>query len=148
MPPKPRTETPFYDWERFFCMFQSTMNGQRVLYCAETDAIESDDRNADLNECEFIELKTANPNHGENRPDDLRRWWSQCRLANIKKIIVGHKNRNNIVTKLSHIDVGQIPQRVNDKVICFERQQFLLFSNFFHFIFNLINLHLYLLKFI
>lgn len=113
---KPTTDTPFNECEDFQCMFQSTLNGQRILYCAEMDGIESDElidfETCDLNGCNFVELKLKK--ESTLRPtnqyfDNLRHWWSQCFLVKIKKIIIGVRT-DDVVSELSHIDVDDIPK--------------------------------------
>lgn len=97
-------------------MFQSTLNGQRILYCAEMDGIESDESldlaTCDLNECNFVELKLKSLQYGENDRyiHKLRHWWCQCFLVKIKKIIVGARVENS-VSDLSELNVADIPQK-------------------------------------
>lgn len=97
-------------------MFQSTLNGQRILYCAEMDGIESDEsldlETCDLNERNFVELKLKLLSYGENDHyiHKLRHWWCQCFLVKINKIIVGSRVGNS-VSNLSELSVADIPQK-------------------------------------
>lgn len=102
-------------------MFKTTLNGQRLLYGAEMDGIESDttfDLNTkDLNECQFVELKVKLREQHERQRQNyyrykLRNWWCQCFLAKIDKIIVGTRKENGVVTELSDVYVRDIPRQV------------------------------------
>lgn len=112
---KPSTHIPYNECEDFQCMFQSTLNGQRILYCAEMDGIESDElldlTTRDLNECNFVELKLSinTSEQTERYFAKLRHWWSQCFLVKIQKIIIGTRTKD-VVSELSHLDVADIPK--------------------------------------
>lgn len=113
---EPSTDQPFNERADFQCMFQSTLNGQSIMYCAEMDGIVSDEsldlETCDLNECDFVELKLKSLLWGQNDQfiHKLRHWWSQCFLVKIKKIIVGIRD-GNVVSNLSQLDVADIPKR-------------------------------------
>lgn len=117
---KPSTDIPFNECEDFSCMFRSTLEGQRILYCAEMDGIESDEAHDlstyDLNKCNFVELKLKLRESSENQMSNYRRkkllhWWSQCFLVKIRKIIVGIRDGNGILNEISHINVEDIPKQ-------------------------------------
>lgn len=102
-------------------MFRSKLGGNAVLYGAEMDGIESSSEvnwaTADMNSLHFIELKVKLKEEKEQQARNylrfkLRNWWCQCFLVNIKKIIVGTRNNDGIVNKLSHLDVRNIPKQV------------------------------------
>lgn len=113
---EPSTTEPYNECEDFQCMFESTLNGQRVIYCAEMDGIESDElldlENCDLNKCKFVELKLSSTKIDRNDKYDhkfLRHCWSQCFLVKVNKVIVGMR-RGNTVTNLSYLDIADIPR--------------------------------------
>lgn len=117
---KPPTNVPVNEAEEFCCMFSTTLNGQRILYGAEMDGIESNDthdlNNADLNQFKFVELKVKlrEQNHRQNQNYHrfkLRNWWCQSFLVNIKKIIVGTRTVDGIVNELSTVDIEDIPKQ-------------------------------------
>lgn len=117
---KPPTNVPVNEAEEFCCMFSTTLNGQRILYGAEMDGIESNDTqdldNADLNQFKFVELKVKlrEQNHRQKQNYHrfkLRNWWCQSFLVNIKKIIVGTRTTDGIVNELSTVDVKDIPKQ-------------------------------------
>ena len=117
---KPPTNVPVNEAEEFCCMFSTTLNGQRILYGAEMDGIESNDThdldNADLNQFKFVELKVklSEQNHRQKQNYHrfkLRNWWCQSFLVNIKKIIVGTRTADGIVNELSTVDVKDIPKQ-------------------------------------
>lgn len=102
-------------------MFKTTLDGQRILYGAEMDGIESDaafDLNTkDLNECQFVELKVKlREKHERQRQNyyrfKLRNWWCQCFLAKIDKILVGNRSEDGVVTDISLVNVQDIPKQV------------------------------------
>lgn len=101
------------------CIFDSTLNGKRILYDAEMDAIESDEsidlEKCDLNECKFVELKTKELRTYNLKYDELYfvRWWAQCYLANIKKIICGDRDKKGVVSNLQLVNVDDIPKKVS-----------------------------------
>ena len=117
---KPVTNVPVNEAEEFCCMFSTTLNGQRILYGAEMDGIESNDThdldNTDLNQFKFVELKVKlrEQNHRQKQNYHrfkLRNWWCQSFLVNIKKIIVGTRTADGIVNELSTVDVKDIPKQ-------------------------------------
>lgn len=98
----------------FFCTYDLTLNGQKLLYSAEMDGVLSeslikiDKSNQKLNTTEkmkFFELKTWN---GFESPHRYRYWWCQCALANVKTLILG-KYRGDIVTELIYKNVDDLP---------------------------------------
>lgn len=81
---KPPTDEPVNECEEFCCMFSTTLNGQRILYGAEMDGIESDHsydlNDVDLNQLNFVELKVKirEQNHRQKQNYHrfkLRNWW-------------------------------------------------------------------------
>ncbi|XP_055305374.1 decapping nuclease DXO homolog [Sitodiplosis mosellana] len=117
---KPPTNVAVNEAEEFCCMFSTTLNGQRILYGAEMDGIESDDTNdldhVDLNQFKFVELKVKlrEQNHRQKQNYHrfkLRNWWCQSFLVNIKRIIVGTRTSDGIVNELSTVDVRDIPKQ-------------------------------------
>lgn len=117
---KPRTDDPVNEGDEFCCIFSTTLNGQRILYGAEMDGIESetpfDLNKVDLNRCRFVELKVKlREQHHKQQQNyfrfKLRNWWCQSFLVNIKKIIVGTRTNDGIVDGLSTLDVKDIPKQ-------------------------------------
>lgn len=129
---KPATNEPVNECDEFCCLFSATLNGQKILYGAEMDGIESeepfDDINrVDLNQCKFIELKvTLRAQHAKQKENYFRfkqrNWWCQCFLVNIKKIIVGTRTNDGIVNELSTKDVRDIPKQCK-VMICFQKKK-------------------------
>lgn len=118
---KPAANEPVNECDEFCCMFSATLNGQKILYGAEMDGIECeqpfDDINrADLNQCNFIELKVKLREQNERQKQNLHRfkqrnWWCQCFLVNIKKIIVGTRTNNGMVIEITTTNVRDIPKK-------------------------------------
>lgn len=92
------------------------------------DGIESNNTSldlttTDLNECNFVELKLKlSEKHVFNGTEmyyrfKLMKWWSQCVLANVKKILVDTRTEEGIVYDVSHINVRDIPDQA--RVIIF-----------------------------
>lgn len=111
---------PVNECDEFCCLFSATLNGQRILYGAEMDGIESDqmlDLNSiDLNRCKFIELKVKlREQHARQRQNyqrfKLRNWWAQCFLVNVQKVIVGTRTQDGIVDELTEMKVKDIPKQ-------------------------------------
>lgn len=101
-------------------MFRSKLEGIDLIYGAEMDGIESncevDLNTMDLNQLNFIELKVKlkaeRPNQHRNYLKfNMRNWWCQCFLVNIKKIIVGMRNSDGIIEQISHLDTRDIPKK-------------------------------------
>lgn len=122
---KPDTNTAVDESEEFCCMFSTTLNGQRIVYGAEMDGIESnqilDLNNVDLNRCNFIELKVKlREQHHRQKQNyyryKLRNWWCQCFLVNVQKVIVGTRNENGIVNEISSMTVKEIPKQCQVKL--------------------------------
>lgn len=102
-------------------MFETNLNGTKLLYGAEMDGVDSntkcDFNRTDLNELNFIELKcTLRPVHERQKINyrryKLRNWWCQCFLARIEKIVVGTRNQKGTVDELSELEVSNIPRLV------------------------------------
>lgn len=111
---------PVNECEEFCCMFTTTLNGQKILYGAEMDGVESDHfcdlNNADFNQLKCVELKVKLREQNHRQKENyfrfkLRNWWCQSFLVNIKKIIVGTRTADGIVNELSTIDVKDIPKQ-------------------------------------
>lgn len=102
-------------------MFSTTLNGQKIVYGAEMDGIECDQRHndldtADLNRFNFVELKVKIREQNQRQMQNyhrfkLRNWWCQSFLVNIKKIIVGTRTTEGIVDEVSTVNVKEIPRQ-------------------------------------
>ncbi|XP_031627997.1 decapping nuclease DXO homolog [Contarinia nasturtii] len=117
---KPSTNEPVNEGEEFCCMFSTTLNGQKILYGAEMDGIETEQpcdlNKADLNQFKFVELKVKlrEQNHRQKQNYfrfKLRNWWCQSFLVNINKIIVGTRTTDGIVNEESTVYVKDIPKQ-------------------------------------
>lgn len=102
-------------------MFKTRLMGRSVLYGAEMDGIEADEEidfdKIDMNKLEFVELKVKLREERESQRINyqkfkLRNWWCQCFLVNIRKILIGVRNRDGIVDQLMNLDVKSIPKQV------------------------------------
>lgn len=111
---------PVDENEEFCCMFSTTLAGQKLLYGAEMDGIETDtlqDLNSvDLNQFQFIEMKVKLREQHERQKQNylrfkLRNWWCQSFLANVKKIVVGTRDKSGVVDNLSVLNVKDIPKQ-------------------------------------
>lgn len=118
---EPNTQEPVIEAEEFCCMFKTKLMGHTVVYGAEMDGIELDHsvnlNRTDFNEIPFIELKVKLREEKENQRINtlrfkFRNWWCQCFLANIKKVLVGVRDRDGNVTELVDLDVRDIPKQV------------------------------------
>lgn len=117
---KPSTDEPVNECEEFCCLFSTTLNGQKILYGAEMDGIETESpcdlNKANLNQFKFVELKVKlrEQNHRQKQNYfrfKLRNWWCQSFLVNINKIIVGTRTVDGIVNELSTVCVKDIPKQ-------------------------------------
>lgn len=111
---------PVNECDEFCCIFSATLNGQRILYGAEMDGIETDEMldlgSTDLNKCNFVELKVKlreqNARQRQNyQRFKLRNWWCQCFLVNIRKVIVGTRTQDGIVDELTEMNVKDFPKQ-------------------------------------
>lgn len=117
---EPITNVPVNENEEFCCMFSSSFNGQKMLYGAEMDGIESNEvynlDSIDLNKFNFIELKVKlREQHERQRKNyyrfKLRNWWCQSFLANVQKIIVGTRTPNGLIEDITTMFVKDIPKQ-------------------------------------
>lgn len=117
---RPSTDQPVNECEEFCCLFSTTLGGQRILYGAEMDGIETDhtlDLNSiDLNQCNFVELKVKLREQNARQHQNylrfkLRNWWCQSFLVNIRKIIVGTRTQDGVVDELTEMNVKDIPKQ-------------------------------------
>lgn len=120
------TDKPVNENEEFCCVFRSRLGNSEIMYGAEMDGIESvenvDFATINMDSLNFIELKVKLIEERENQYRNylrfkLRNWWCQSFLVNIKKILVGTRNPNGIVTQLSTLDVRSIPKQAGVRTI-------------------------------
>lgn len=115
----PDTDLPVHESEGFYCLYETRLNGKKLLYAAEMDGIESDQavdfEKADLNKLSFVELKCKRRGEKEHqrtffRKRKLLEWWCQSFLVTVDKIIVGHRNEDGVVDEIGELLVKDIPQ--------------------------------------
>ncbi|XP_071445958.1 decapping and exoribonuclease protein-like isoform X2 [Hetaerina americana] len=128
----PDVETPNNQNEEFSCVFQATIGPYNLVYAAEMDGVnlrnggpkfagfgdDSKRLKEMLNDgkAEFVELKTSADASTNNREWQKirrfksRKWWAQCQLVGIDKLICGYRDEEGIVRKLDEFSVRKLPQ--------------------------------------
>lgn len=119
---QPDTQSPIELSNEFCCMFETKLENFKILYGAEMDGINQNDiitESTNFNELEFIELKVKR--HESNFRQTMNfykfkaiKWWCQCFLVGISKIIVGLRNDKGIVTEFENVDVRRIARESRD----------------------------------
>uniref|UniRef100_A0A834R8D6 Decapping nuclease n=2 Tax=Sarcoptes scabiei TaxID=52283 RepID=A0A834R8D6_SARSC len=85
----------------------------RMIYAAEMDCL--DFGLSDPTKLEnFVEIKTTMRMQNERQLENFERfklikWWAQCYLAAIPKIICGYKDRSHFIERIESIRVEEIP---------------------------------------
>ncbi|XP_011161736.1 decapping and exoribonuclease protein [Solenopsis invicta] len=115
---KPDPSLSLNECEEFLCMFKAKFGNHSLLYSAEIDGIVSQQFITDTligKTFEIIELKTF-PMYNKNgdifffSQERISEWWNQSYLADIKRIICGLKDKNNIVRMIKEYPVCSLPK--------------------------------------
>ncbi|KAI2799253.1 hypothetical protein RDWZM_006808 [Blomia tropicalis] len=93
--------------------YESSFGKIDLMYAAEFDCLDEGMTNSSFLE-NFVEIKTTRHMRNEYHIQDFHRkklikWWCQCYLGGVDKIICGYKNRN-VVDEIESMDVNQIPR--------------------------------------
>ncbi|CAF1350473.1 unnamed protein product [Rotaria sp. Silwood1] len=94
--------------KKFIGVFQSTIGSYRLLYGAEIDCATKKSSST----TKHIELKVCAGKSLYDLPFDYNhkyaRWWIQSFLAGIQTMIIGFRDDNGIVNKVSPLNISQI----------------------------------------
>lgn len=108
---------PLQDIEEFDIALTTKLDGFQLLYAAEMDGVVAteDVSTKDLNELEFVEVKTRLQDTTEQQYRNyvkwkLPKWWMQSFLVGIETIYEGFRTREGHVQQMKMLPVRQIPK--------------------------------------
>jgi RAT1-interacting protein len=97
--------------EKFHGVFQSTIGSYRLLYGAEIDCVVEKSSSSTT---EPIELKVCAQKSISDLPfhynHKYAKWWIQSFLTGIQTMIIGFRDDNGIVNKVSPLNISQIEE--------------------------------------
>ena len=108
---------PVMESEEFCCVYRTKLGSKSIIFGAEMDAVEKDvSSDGDLNHATFIELKTSRQidHAGQHRNFcrfKLLKWWCQCFLVAIPKVICGFRDDDGLVHTLREFPVAELPKQ-------------------------------------
>uniref|UniRef100_A0AAG5DDR3 Decapping nuclease n=1 Tax=Anopheles atroparvus TaxID=41427 RepID=A0AAG5DDR3_ANOAO len=117
---KPDTSEPVAISEEFCSLFDSTLQGNRILYGAEMDGIVADvplDRERlsldELRKQEFVEVKVKRMETTQRQRDNFYRfktknWWCQSFLVNVQRLVVGLRDDGGVVREITEMNLKDI----------------------------------------
>lgn len=98
------------DKDKHFNVYEGTLNDLKVIYSAEIDGIKYDNNQndikiVDLNDLEYVEIKLW-----KGYKKSYLQYWIQCRLANVKYLLLGRYTTNGLVYGTEIKNVNELPQ--------------------------------------
>lgn len=111
---------PFKQTFTEYSLLVNTQIGPRshkynLLYAAEIDALDEGKRREDQSSLHnFVEIKTTPEiksimHFRSMKKYKMIKWWAQCFLVNIPKLVVGYRNDENHCTKIETMRTDEIP---------------------------------------
>lgn len=86
-----------------------------LMYAAEIDCLDEGRTNSSEMR-NFVEIKTTKEMFSSYQYQNffkwkLIKWWAQCYLVDVSKIICGYKTHDHVVNEIEEMDVDRIPQK-------------------------------------
>jgi len=125
---QPDPSPPVVESEEFCCMFRTRLGAHSIVYGAEMDGLEVNDRlngltgdvdGIDLNGETFVELKTSRIVEHPGQERTLKKfkqikWWCQSFLVGVPTIVCGFRDDDGIVEKVVQYSVNDLPKSCSE----------------------------------
>ena len=96
---------------QFCCVFKSRLNAHSLIISAEIDCVKNrNETKQSLENMNFYEVKTCSHycSFEKVARTKMIKWWAQCSLVGVEKIVCGYRNKHLIVDNIHEYSLGYI----------------------------------------
>ena len=108
-------KTDFQHHNEYNCVVRSRLGSYSLVYGAEMDCLASKPVSNEMKPEDFVEIKTTRTVSNRRQWDNLCKfkmikWWAQCYLIGIPKVICGYRDDDMVVRDIQTIQVQEMPK--------------------------------------